>query len=150
MVEVSDPMDKAIANGYFRGPTFRRNSDNFILSRVPHENNVMGIRMNIVVLPPQLAASMAGTPSMAVIQGLFARLAQEVVIYDAACKLANFKKKQVLPDTEQLRDNWHTRFFAAVNNAEIQQSTNIVSTRLIAQSYSGRWRRTSYSSRGGF
>src|SRR5271166_4746023 len=99
MVEVSDPMDKQIANNYFKGPTYRRNGDIFILSRRPHENNLAGIRLNVVVLPPQLAPTTTTAPSVAVIQGLFARLSQEVVIYDAACKLSAFKKKQIPAET---------------------------------------------------
>jgi hypothetical protein len=142
MVEVNDPMDKQIANHYFRGPTYRRNGDTFILSRRPQENNQMGIRMNVCILPPALAASTATTPSSATVQGLFGLLAQEVIIYDAACKLSAFKKKQIPEETMKLRDDWHTRFFTSVNNAEIQQSTNIVSTRMIARTYSGRWRRS--------
>lgn len=138
MVEISDPMDKGIANGYFRAPTYRRSGDTYILSRIPTQPNAAGIRMSIVMLPPPLKASTISVPSQAVIQGLFARLTQEVVIYDAAIKLATFRKLQVSPETQKLRDEWHTRFFAAIINAIKQQSTNIVSERLIASTYSGR------------
>ena len=142
MVEISDPMDKSIARGWFNAPTYRRNSDNYILSILPHQPNPAGIRLNVVVLPAPLVQPPA-TPN--VIQGLFARLAQEVVIYDAAIKLADYRKLQISPNATKLRDEWHTRYFAAIENAIKQQSTNLVSTRMIARTYSGRWNRVNFT-----
>jgi hypothetical protein len=143
MIEVFDPMDISMSVGYYGSPTYRRNNDTFILGSIPQETNVQGLLLNIVALPPLLQATTPTTPSQDVIKGLYARLAQEVVIYDAAYKLAATKLKQVSPEIEKGREEWHTRFFSAVENAFNAVSISMTSGRLIASNYAGR--RTSAS-----
>lgn len=138
MVEVYDPADLSMSTGYYGSPTYRRNMSNFILGSIPTQDNVQGILMNIIALPPQLTPSTPSTPSTSVIQGLFARLSQEVVIYDATVRLCVTKNKLISPETMKAREEWHQRFFSACENALHQPSVNMNTNRLIANNYSGR------------
>lgn len=138
MNEVGDPQDAQMTVGYYRAPTYRRNDDSFILNDYPRQNNVQGILMNFVALPAQLTPSTATTPSTSVIQAPFARLAQETVIYDAAYKLGATKNKQVAPEVQTMREEWHQRFMSAVENALHSVSVSLTSSRLISSTYSGR------------
>jgi hypothetical protein len=150
MIEVFDPMDLSMSVGYYGSPTFRRNGDGFVLGRIPSQDNVQGMLLNIVALPALLTPSTASAPSQDVIRGLYARLSQEVVIYDAAYKLAATKLKQVSPEIEKGREEWHTRFFSAVENAFNAVSISMTSNRLVSSSYAGRsssgtpWRRRTW------
>ncbi len=138
MNEVPDPQDTQMSVGYYRAPTYRRNANTFILNDYPKQDNVQGILMNYIALPAQLPPSTAATPSLAVIQAPFAILAQEVVIYDAAFKLAATKNKQVSPEIQTGREEWHQRFMSAVENALHSVSVSLTSSRLISSTYSGR------------
>jgi hypothetical protein len=138
MNELPDPQDTQMTVGYYRAPTYRRNANAFILNDYPTQDNVQGILMNFIALPAQLTPSTATTPSASVIQAPFAILAQEVVIYDAAYKLAATKNKQVSPEIEKGREEWHQRFMSAVENALHSVSVSLISSRLISSTYSGR------------
>jgi hypothetical protein len=138
MNEVSDPQDAQMTVGYYRAPTYRRNANGFVLNDYPRQDNLQGILMNFIALPTQLTPSTAAQPSTSVIQAPFALLAQETVIYDAAYKLAATKNKQVSPEVEKGREEWHQRFMSAVENALHSVSTQLTSARLISSTYSGR------------
>jgi hypothetical protein len=138
MNEVSDPQDAQMTVGYYRAPTYRRNANSFILNDYPRQDNVQGILMNFIALPAQLTPSTAAVPSTSVIQAPFYLLSQETVIYDAAYKLAATKNKQVSPEIEKGREEWHQRFMAAVENALHSVSVSLTSSRLISSTYSGR------------
>lgn len=141
MYEVFDPNDISMSVGYYRGPTWQRVGDGFILGDFPKKNNPAGIMMQCIFLPPQFPIT---TPGMfppgntAVISGPFPRLAQEAVIYDAALKLGDSKDKDVPPTVGQLRTEWHERFMVTVQNAENKPSINFTSGRLIGTDYAGR------------
>jgi hypothetical protein len=138
MVEVFDPMDLSMSAGYYGSPTWRRNGSNFVLGSVPTQDNIQGILLNIIALPPQLKPSTSTVPSTSVIEGLFVRLSQEVVIYDATVRLCVTKNKLISPETIKAREEWHQRFFSAVENAQHQPSVNMTTNRLISSNFSGR------------
>ena len=60
MIEIEDPMDKALTRGYFNSPTYRRNMDNYILSWNPQEFNPQGILINACLLPPPTTSLVLG------------------------------------------------------------------------------------------
>ncbi len=138
MNELPDPQDAQMSVGYYRAPTYRRNANSFILNDYPRMDNIQGILMNFIALPAQLTPSTAAVPSTSVIQAPFALLAQETVIYDAAYKLAATKNKQVSPEVEKGREEWHQRFMSAVENALHSVSVQLTSARLISSTYAGR------------
>lgn len=141
MYEVFDPQDLAMSVGYYRGPTWQRIGDGFVLGQFPRQNNKAGIMIQAIFLPPQMPIT---TPAMfppgnqAVVPGPFARVAQEAIIYDAAAKLGDTKDRDVSQTCEQLRTEWHQRFMVTAQNAENKPSVNFTSGRLIGDNYAGR------------
>ena len=142
MYEVFDPNDLAMSVGYYRGPTWQRIGDSFVLGSIPQENNAAAIMIQAIFLPQQLPitnASMTFPPgNTAVIQGPLPRIAQEAIIYDSAVKLGDTKDRDVSQTAETLRTEWHQRFLVAVQNAENKPSINFTSGRLIGDNYAGR------------
>lgn len=141
MYEVFDPNDLAMSVGYYRGPTWQRVGDGFILGDFPRENNPAGIMVQAIFLPPQFpitTAAMFPPGNTAVVTGAFARVAQEAIIYDTAMKLGDHKDKDVPPTVPTLRTEWHQRFIVTAQNAENKPSINLTSGRLIGQDYAGR------------
>jgi hypothetical protein len=102
---------------------------------MPTQSNPNGVRIRAVVLPPALVAQTD------VIQARFVLVMQEAVIYDAAYNLAWSKLKQVTDEISTERKAWHDRLTATANNAFHAPSTQMVTDRLIANTYSGRARR---------
>lgn len=141
MYEVFDPNDISMSVGYYRGPTWQRIGDGFVLGDFPKEPNLGGIMIQAVFLPPQLPIT---TPAMfppgntAVITGPFPRIAQEAIIYDAAVKLGDTKDRDVSETAQSLRTEWHQRFLVTAQNAENKPSINFTSGRLIGTDYAGR------------
>lgn len=141
MYEVFDPNDLAMSVGYYRGPTWQRIGDSFILGSFPKEDNAAAVMIQAVFLPQQLPIT---TPAMfppgnqAVIMGPFPRIAQEAIIYDAAVKLGDTKDRDVSQTAESLRTEWHQRFLVTAQNAENKPSINFTSGRLIGTNYAGR------------
>jgi hypothetical protein len=144
MYEVFDPNDIAMSVGYYRGPTWQRVGDGFMLGDFPRENNPAGIMIQGVLLPQQFPITTAamwappGVGNTAVIQGPLPRVAQETIIYDAAMKLGDAKDKDVPPTVATLRTEWHERFMVTAQNIENKPSINMVSGRLIGVDYAGR------------
>lgn len=141
MYEVFDPNDLAMSVGYYRGPTWQRVGDSFVLGDFPRQPNPQGIMIQAIFLPAQLPIT---TPAMfppgnqAVVLGPFARVAQEAIIYDAAVKLGDTKDRDVSQTAETLRTEWHQRFLVTAQNAENKPSINFTSGRLIGDNYAGR------------
>lgn len=141
MYEVFDPQDLAMSVGYYRGPTWQRIGDSFILGQFPNQDNPAGVMIQAIFLPAQFPIT---TPAMfppgneAVLRGPFARIAQEAIIYDASVKLGDTKDRDVSQTAQSLRTEWHQRFLVTAQNAENKPSTNFVSGRMIGDNYAGR------------
>jgi hypothetical protein len=141
MYEIFDPNDLSMSVGYYRGPTWQRVGDGFILGDFPKKNNPAGIMMQVVALPPQFpitTVQMFPPGNTAVIHGPFARIAQEAIIYDSAVKVGDTKDKDVPPTVTQMRQEWHERFIVTAQNALNKPSVNMTSGRLIGTDYAGR------------
>lgn len=144
MYEVFDPNDLAMSVGYYRGPTWQRIGDGFVLGDFPRQPNPAGIMIQAVFLPISLPITdptvITSYPpgNTAVILGPFARIAQEAIIYDTAVKLGDTKDRDVSETAQTLRTEWHQRFLVTAQNAENKPSVNFTSGRLIGDNYAGR------------
>lgn len=141
MYEVFDPNDLAMSVGYYRGPTWQRIGEGFVLGQFPQQNNPAGIMIQAIFLPPQFpltSPDMFPPGNTAVVRGPFARVAQEAIIYDASVKLGDTKDRDVSQTAETLRTEWHQRFLVTAQNAENKPSINFTSGRLIGDNYAGR------------
>ena len=141
MYEVFDPNDLAMSVGYYRGPTWQRVGESFVLGDFPRQSNAAGVMIQAIFLPQEMpitVPAMFPPGNTAVVLGPFARVAQEAIIYDAAVKLGDTKDRDVSQTAETLRTEWHQRFLVTAQNAENKPSVNFTSGRLIGDNYAGR------------
>jgi hypothetical protein len=132
MVMYDEANEATFAPTGLRTPTYRRDGDAFVLNQIPSQDNLQGIECRLVQLPAALVNSTD------VIQGLFARIFQELIIYDAASELAAYKLKQTSQEIQFGRKRWHDTMVAVVANALHPTAVSLYSGRMPKNTYSGR------------
>ena len=143
MVCVDDPHDYEDQRGRYGAPTWRRLGDSFMLNEIPQESNSQGIRVRGVFLPPPIANDLT-TPTppdpTTRVQGMFARLTQELIILEATKNLAQEKMEQEPASLAESLAMWRARVDIAVNNAQVPRSVQFTTGSMVQSTYSGRRR----------
>ncbi len=118
----------------FGGATYRREGNNILLNFLPSSNNIQGILVNSVSMPRDL------TNADDVVQSEFARPLQNFMIFDAAVHLADTRENQVSPHLQEQLERAHNALMATVDNALQPTQVQLYSTRLVKNTFTGRWR----------
>ncbi len=135
MLMMDDPMDRAIERNS-PGPSWKYDLGGtaFVLGRAPHCAWQNSVRIKAVVMPPYLVNSTD------YIQARFVRQMQEAVILDAAFVLATSRRLNVAQELAPQKDEAESTLVATAENAHHAPSSVPQSSRMPANTYSGRRR----------
>lgn len=133
MLMIDDPAERAIERQN-RAPSWKYelSGTGFSLDRRPHCAWQNAIRMKLVVMPPELVQPTD------YIQARFVRQMQQCVIYKAAYALALPRKMPVAAEMKSKADEWEGTLIATAENANHPASVVSQSSRMPANTYSGR------------
>jgi hypothetical protein len=136
MLMMDDPVDRPIEHNS-PGPSWKYDLSGtaFVLGRTPHSAWQNAVRIKAVVMPPYLYNSTD------YIQARFVRQMQEAVILDAAFVLATSRRLNVAQEIAPQKDEAEATLIATAENAHHPPSVVGQSSRMPANTYSGRRRR---------